>query len=92
MEELTEHFPPNEYWFDIDVVEDTSQRYAMVWLTNYEAGINKSAKADPRELVKSGGLVAAVLAATERLVTGLRESGRLPEVRFSKMKNAMPTP
>lgn len=78
--ELVRRFPPNEFPVNIDVVGGQQQTYAVVQITNYDAGIETRAKAIPEDFMGVGGMRAAVVAATEGLIQELQQHGRIPVV------------
>lgn len=77
-EELVRRFPPSDVPVNIDVVGGQTQTYATVQISNFNAGIDLKTKAIPEDFMGSGGMRAAVLAATESVISQLREAGRLP--------------
>jgi hypothetical protein len=86
---LVRRYPPNDFPVNIDVVGGQNQTYAMVQVTNFDAGIEEKAKAIPEDFIGAGGMRAAVLAAAEKLVTELQRTGRVavvpdkPKVRLT---------
>jgi len=77
-QDLIRRFPPNDYPVNIDVNGGQAQTYALVRVTNVNAGIDEMVKAIPEDFVDSGGLRAAVLDATGRVIEELQRKGRLP--------------
>jgi hypothetical protein len=50
----------------------------VVQVTNFDAGIEERVKAIREDFLDTGGIRAAVLAATERLLAELQRTGRIP--------------
>ena len=76
--ELVRRFPPNEFPVNIDVVGGQNQTYAVVQITNFDAGVEEKAHAIPEDFIGIGGMRAAVMTATEKLLTQLQRQGRIP--------------
>jgi hypothetical protein len=77
-QELNWRFPPSEFPVNIDVVGGQSHTYAVVQITNFDAGIEENVKAIPEDFIGSGGMKAAVLGVTENAITDLQTKGRIP--------------
>jgi hypothetical protein len=76
--ELVSRFPPNRYPVNIDVVGGQNT-YAVVQINDFN-GIDEMEKAIPEDYLERGGMMAAVIAVTERVLSRLLNSGRL-EIR-----------
>lgn len=76
--ELGNRFPPNVFPVNIDVVGGQDQTYAVVQVTNFDAGIEEKAKVIPEDFIGAGGMQAAVLAATQNIIAELQRTGRIP--------------
>jgi RNA polymerase sigma factor (TIGR02999 family) len=75
---LVSQFPEKEFPVNIDVLGGQSQTYASVHITNSDAGIDERAQAIPENFLGTGGTVVAVLTTVERMLTDLKNAGRLP--------------
>jgi hypothetical protein len=76
---LVSHFPENEFPVNIDVLGGANQTYVSIHVSNADAGIDEQARAFPEDYLGRGGMVAAVLATAERMVTELQNAGKLPK-------------
>jgi hypothetical protein len=79
-EVLIRRFPTNAYQLNIDVIGGQAQTYATVRVTNFDAGIDESAKAIPENFLDSGGMLAAVADAAERIIEYLGRTDKIPTV------------
>jgi hypothetical protein len=77
-QELIRRFPPSDFPVNIDIVGGQYQTYAMVQITNFDAGIEEMVKAIPEDFIGTVGKMEAVLAATEKAITELQAQGRIP--------------
>jgi TIR domain len=73
--ELATRFPPSTYPVNIDVVGGQST-YAVVQINDF-GEINEMEKAIPEDYLGRGGMLAAVVAVTERVLSEILNSGRL---------------
>jgi hypothetical protein len=76
--ELVRRFPPNDFPVNIDVVGGQHQTYAVVHVTNFDAGIEAKARAIPEDFIGAGGMLVAALAAAQSMIAELQSTGRLP--------------
>lgn len=77
-QELARRFPPSDFPVNIDLVGGQLHTYAVVQITNFEAGIEENAKAIPEDFIGAGGMLAAALSATQSILRKLQESERIP--------------
>jgi hypothetical protein len=76
---LVSRFPEDQFPVNIAVVGDQGNTYAVVQVNNFDAGIDERAKAIPEDFLGRGGTVAAVLTTAQRMLTELKDTGRLPK-------------
>ena len=76
---LVTRFPENTFPLNIDVLGGANQTYALVHVSNVDAGIDEQARAFPEDFIGRGGMVAAVLTTVERMMTELKNAGLLPD-------------
>jgi hypothetical protein len=75
---LVTYFPQDEFPVNIEVLGGQYQTYASIHISNSEAGIDERAQAIPENFLGKGGTVAAVLTTADRMLTELKNAGRLP--------------
>jgi hypothetical protein len=71
-------FPPSDFPVNIDVVGGQMQTYATIRVSNFDGGIDETAKAIPEDFLGSGGKMAAILTAVDRIVSDLQKAKRIP--------------
>ena len=76
--DLVQQFPPSEFPVNIDVISAPDQTFATVHITNPESAIDETARAVPEDFLGAGGLRAAMLAATQTLISKLQQRRRIP--------------
>ena len=76
---LVSRFPENEFPVHIAVVGGGGcSTYAVVQINNFDTGLDEQAPAFSDDFIGRGGMEAAVLTTAERMLTELKDSGRLP--------------